>query len=415
MMTESPPHSELFRDDDMVVRRVAAGDGQRVVVTFDSYTDNRVLDRKGFGESFFRNQGITAIHVIGRDNDWYQHPRMIEALARIAEATRGASRVMTYGTSMGGYAAVRFADLAGAHTALALAPQYSIDPKKAPFERRWAADSTRIRFLPELDGPIVSRAQTIIAYDPTSADRRHVELIERDIAVTHLRAHYAGHSAPALLSEAGLLGYLVDVALNGTLDVRLIERELRSNRRRHAVYFAELATRQPDRRAQLAITLARRAVALRPDQDISLRTLADRLGAVGQFDEAVEVYHRILGTARPVQHLLPFSRLLVSAGRLEEAAALAEEALERMPHTPANLYWAANVLEQAGELERAVVHAEAAAAADPANPVFRKTVALLRSRIAQNARQAARHKVLASVAGDRPWWPRRAGAARQDG
>ena len=51
----------LFRTADLEVRRVAAGDGRRVVITFDSYSDDHSLDRPGFGEGFFPGLGVTAI------------------------------------------------------------------------------------------------------------------------------------------------------------------------------------------------------------------------------------------------------------------------------------------------------------------------------------------------------------------
>ena len=63
----------LYRSDRLEVRRVAAGDGRRQVVTFDSYHEPLGMDRPGFGEAFFQNEGITAIHVMSHGNDWFQY------------------------------------------------------------------------------------------------------------------------------------------------------------------------------------------------------------------------------------------------------------------------------------------------------------------------------------------------------
>jgi hypothetical protein len=72
-------YGELFRSDDLVARQVGGSSRDMLVITFDSYTDQhdphthyRDLDRWGFGEYFLRDHAIDAVHVIGRDNNWYQ-------------------------------------------------------------------------------------------------------------------------------------------------------------------------------------------------------------------------------------------------------------------------------------------------------------------------------------------------------
>src|SRR5690606_30202022 len=132
----------------------------------DNYGIGHGFDRPGFGEEFLRNAGISAIHVMGVREDWYQYPEMPAAMQAVRQATAGAERVMTYGSSMGGYAALRFADAAGANAVLAISPQYSIDPKKMPFETRWHQESQRIQWRPEIDGRIVCDSYPVIVFDP---------------------------------------------------------------------------------------------------------------------------------------------------------------------------------------------------------------------------------------------------------
>ena len=175
-LSGQPTRLELFRSADFVVRAVTGFDPTVCVVTFDSYTDQRTLDRSGFGEDFFADRRIDAIHVIPRVNDWYQHEDILAICATIAEATGPYARVYAYGSSMGGYAAIRFGGLFGA-TAIALSPQYSIDRRIVPFEHRWTGDAQRIRYAIERSGRD-SFAQIVYAcYDPIDLDRRHVELL----------------------------------------------------------------------------------------------------------------------------------------------------------------------------------------------------------------------------------------------
>ncbi len=131
-----PAAIELYRSADLLVRARIGFDAPYCVVTFHSYTDNRTLDRDGFGEAFFVSRSVNAIHILSRDNDWYLLPDIDRALEAASGAAKSFDRVTTYGSSMGAFAAIRLGRLAGATTAIALSPQFSLDPRVVPFEDR---------------------------------------------------------------------------------------------------------------------------------------------------------------------------------------------------------------------------------------------------------------------------------------
>src|SRR5271166_1854620 len=167
---------DVFRNGDFVVRAVTGFDSSVCVVTFDSYSDLRTLDRPGFGERFFEENRVDAIHVIARANDWYQHDDIFEICRAVAAIASNYRRVYAYGSSMGGYAAIRFGALVGAKAAIALSPQFSIDKSIVPFERRWSGDAKRIRFVAERKTDHSFAPLAYVSYDPFDLDRRHVEL-----------------------------------------------------------------------------------------------------------------------------------------------------------------------------------------------------------------------------------------------
>jgi len=138
--------TEVFRSFELAVRAVCEFGSPACMITFESYTDDRSLDRRGFGEDFFRSRSTDAIHIISRENDWYQYPDMPAVTALVRDLVRGYQRVVAYGSSMGGYGAIRFGGAAGAQVALALSPQFSIDRRTVRFEKRWKLDSRRIDF-----------------------------------------------------------------------------------------------------------------------------------------------------------------------------------------------------------------------------------------------------------------------------
>lgn len=82
-----PAPTEIFRSSELLVKDLRRHASPYCVVTFESYTDNRTLDRPGFGEVFFDANGIDAIHIVPCNNDWYQYPEIDEACRRVRELT----------------------------------------------------------------------------------------------------------------------------------------------------------------------------------------------------------------------------------------------------------------------------------------------------------------------------------------
>jgi tetratricopeptide (TPR) repeat protein len=322
----------LFDDGELRVRHVPCG-GRVCVVTFDSYNDVVTLDRAGFGENFFLGRGIDAIHVITARNGWYQHEGTRAALAVVREAVRSYTRVLTYGSSMGGYAAIRFAGHVNGDTAIALSPQYSIDPRRMPLENRWVEAQT-IRFREELEQPIRGVRRTVVCYDPRSIDAVHVERIASECAIEQVRLPYAGHPATSYLVELGLLSALVDGLVEDRFDAAAFEREARAGRARSGKYFDTLALRLAHARPRASIQMCRHAVRCNPSDPAYRLTLAERLASVGEFEKA-EQLQRIAWFEQPSQPLYAhrLSFILAQQGKYEEAIELANRAVELAPHS----------------------------------------------------------------------------------
>jgi hypothetical protein len=330
----------LFQSPDLLVRQVArdhAGAGLAVpgdailYVTFDSYTDVRSLERPGFGEEFFKARGIEAIHVLSRDNHWYQHAELPEALAAVAAATRGYDRVFAYGSSMGGFAALHYGADCGANVGIAISPQYSVDPDVAPFEVRWRFDASRITHRGDVTRPLATQ---YILYDPHDAyDRGHYDLFAARSATIGIKVPYAGHPAGSYLHETDMFGDLFAGIHNGGLDAQAYEHELRARRRRSGQYYFALSRRMPMRRPQQRVALARAAVEAEPNNGLYVSNLAVALDAVAAYDEALRAH-------REAMALMPGNLHVVHAfvlheelrGQIDAARDLAEELVKRHPN-----------------------------------------------------------------------------------
>lgn len=368
--------AELHRSRNLVVRRIPAADTSRWVVTFDNYGAGHGFSRPAFGEAFLKAAGISAVHVMGRSEDWYQYPDTAEALAAVRAALAGAARVITYGSSMGGYAALRFADAVGATGVLALSPQYSVDPLKVPFEQRWLQDGARIRWRPEIDGELTCAVPALVAYDPFDDDRRHVDLIAAEIAVTRLPLPRFGHPVTTTLADMGVLAPLLRDVLDGRADVAAVLAEARRKRSASASYQITLAAAQPSWRARTGLTLAERAHALAQTALVKVG-LARQLARSGRHDEAQALHEAVAATKpRPVSFIVAQADDLTLAGRHAEAAAMAAEATAAAPGMAHLRLWQGVKLWQAGDKAAARAAVQTAVDLDPARAYYRDVLAL---------------------------------------
>jgi hypothetical protein len=317
---------ELFRSADLLVRKVGDHGRANCVVTFDSFTDFRTLDRPGFGEGFLHGTGVDAIHVIPRENAWYQHPEMLDAMAAVHAATRSYSRVVSYGSSMGGYAALRFGGVAGAHAALALSPQYSIDPSVAPWEERWAEPAKHFRPVWEGKLPFPALPEAYVAYDPTNIDRKHIALLARKLRFERIGLAGGGHPVTGFLAEIGLLKSLILSVCDRSLDVARFVTDARERQAQSPQYLITLADGMAWWRRDKRLALIQRAVELGPHSATSVRRLAIELRYARRFDEAVAMHRRSLDLAPGHPNmLLQYSLTLEHSGAIEAALAVQEE------------------------------------------------------------------------------------------
>lgn len=372
--------SELYRSENVVVRCVPTADQSRWVITFDNYSIGHGFDRPGFGEAWLESQGISAIHVLGKREDWYQYPEMAEAMAAVRRAVAGADRVMTYGSSMGAYAAIRFADAAGANAVLALSPQYSIDPAKRPYDTRWCQDAHRIQWLESIDGVIRCQCSPVVVYDTIGIDAAHAERIAEDIAITRVGLPYTAHPTTTYLGETGLLQALVLDVLAGTFDEKAFASEAWKRRKTSVVYRGELINCQRQRqRPRLALALARASAAQSEGNAYAMTTLAKQLSLAGEYREALAVHRKILEIGgRAATYLISYGQDLVSVGEVSEARDVAHEILALMPHLAHLHGWAAGVFWVAGYPEEALNAARTAAAMDVPNRHYRELIVKFR-------------------------------------
>jgi hypothetical protein len=270
------------------------------------------------------------VHFIPRANDWYQYPEMPAAAELVSRIAADYRRVVAYGSSMGGYAAVRFGRAVGASVALALSPQFSIDSAVVPFETRWAEDSRRLDFSLERRWRKPFVEKSYIVFDPHTPDRRHAELFGGHSETVAIEILGGGHPCTVFLAELGLLQQAVLAMLGGALDADWLKREARALRKQSAQFYLALSMRAQPLAWQAA--LARRAAEIRPDQFICLIRYGMVLLKLGEKAEAERLFERarVLAPGNPMM-LQALAEAYRSGGDFERAATAVAELID---HTP---------------------------------------------------------------------------------
>lgn len=223
----------IFESENLQVVKVPGRRDGVAFVTFESMRPDRPEGRKGFGEAFFESRGFTAYHFLPTGNCWYQYPEMPEALACVRADIADGARLITYGMSMGAYAAYRFSEPLRADAVIAFSPQYSIDRWRVWWERRWGSESTSLIWDRELPR---KEAVKYVFYDPLNTDRRHIRGLRREADLELTRIYFSGHASIAYVQECGMLENVVFDIAEDRFDIARFETRLWQRRVQSPTY-----------------------------------------------------------------------------------------------------------------------------------------------------------------------------------
>lgn len=322
----------IFSGQDIRVRLVPGG-SHTLVVTFPASSARNRLDREGFAEALLAKENIAAAHVTVSFDHWFQTHETDQALAAIREHARGFERVVTYGSSMGGYAAAVCSKALGAAAIISISPQFSIDPAKAPWDPRYVSHAKRILAGPgflrdEMSELLCPDAEFHITYDPvmTSEQLHAKSLLTFSANSMPLVIPFGGHPVGKTLAKAGLLKPWVLAAIHGKSagDIRNKFREMRRN---NALWWTRLAILASRRRPALSTFAAQTALRLAPQDKGVAFAVAMPLRRAGLMEEALSACDTACRLApRSGKFRVERGRTLLQMRRLSDAMADFEKA-----------------------------------------------------------------------------------------
>jgi len=228
----------LFQDDELMVRARPGEVGRPVLVAF-GHLESRP-EEAFWGGELATAIGWPSIGLTARRANWFpaDSVRAAAGAVRARLAALGPGPAIGYGYSMGGHAALRHGRLLGIGHALAVSPQFSIDPGEAAWDRRF-----RPFHLPTLNPGMAVRPDDLPPVSWMLADRHHPEdgaharALQR-IGVRSFHTPWMNHGPIDLLAGRAV----AEAALRAVLaeDATALRSLLRARRHRSPVWQAGL-------------------------------------------------------------------------------------------------------------------------------------------------------------------------------
>ena len=340
--------TKLLIEDAFVEVFLREGNSAFTLVTFSSF--GVFADGVSYwGQSVAEKLDLSCIGIISKADTWFPETSIDRCLAEIMPHLRG--RVIVYGSSMGGYAAIKYSDRLRADTVLAFAPQATISAEDLP-------GNTYARyFRADLHERMLIRAEDLggliyLFYDRLFRDdAAHVALLPRSGRIRVVPVDGLRHNASAIVVGSAIVGALFRHAL--ARDETGIASLVRAAKRRTPETFAGLSMHFLGRRKHRWADAAHaRAQAMEPS-DARLITFARErsvvLQAEGRLAEAADGLRASLDRVPGSEPLLiRLAEILSLTGDHDEAVATFGEAIRANGRNPAVYHGLAHAMIKAG-------------------------------------------------------------------
>ena len=338
--------ANIFRSADLAIDFFSWRDrlNQNLAITFTPFgvAGAVSLEGAGFGGELLLRNDFDVVAFKSTKNIWYQNvtAEIISAVENFisARAVCYAKRV-SYGSSMGGYAAIQFSRSLKFDTVLALSPQFQIDQ---PYDLRWHAAAQTIDFKYRINADaIADNCKYFVAFDPGTEDLHHVEKLRELICparLVEIATPFSGHPAGHYLAETGLIKELVlSVLQDGTVEHIAVGR----HRKRSKTYLHEMSRRLVlGRKYRSAMIAIDKAIAiddtsppLHKQRSVVFEKLGQPEAALAAIDKAISINglaaDLFLQRSQVLEHMKQHAAALTA---IDEAITIDAEAPELHVH-----------------------------------------------------------------------------------
>ncbi len=209
--------------------------GEVLLVSFEDEAAARArADRQPLGWDLAEARGWSSLVLLSQRPSWFRDPQVYAYFDRLVDDGffDEFASVIFLGSGPGGYAAAAYSVTAPGATLIAIAPQATLTPGLARWDRRFAG-TRRLDFTSRYGfAPAMAEAadQAFVIHDPAiTEDAIHAALFAGRGAVA-IRARHFGAKLMALLEQTGALGNILDMASDGSLTETRLYAALRARR-----------------------------------------------------------------------------------------------------------------------------------------------------------------------------------------
>ncbi len=234
-----------------------------LLVTFGALHFEQVAHMQYFLQPIVEEANISCIGVMTTLKGFYLSPEMDEVF-RLVERERRGRKVVVFGQSMGGYAAIKHSRALGADYVLACSPFFSMDPDELEFpsdrHRKILQHSMahhNVVDLPQFKGMRITAADTqgrvVAFYDPADfVDVYDADLLRKYLpAAEFITVPHAGHGVHNPSWRATMFSDLVRAMRSD--DKRAVVREMSRIRRGNAVFMVRSLRKSSQRKPLLCL------------------------------------------------------------------------------------------------------------------------------------------------------------------
>jgi hypothetical protein len=261
----------LDNDDIRIEHFQRGGAAATLVVTFDPIAYN--WNRPPFGHEFLHKQALDVVAVRKKGENFYQ-PLSREAFAAAVRPVAARyARVVSYGSSLGAYAALYFGR-DEPWTVIASSPRNSTHPK---FGNPHWQDQVRFRHE-RLGTAVTARCHAFVIFDPKDPmDRRYIEgeVLPQFPTAEVMRVPYSGHPSNQMLGDIGFIAPFIRALIANLPREQWPALERRALRHKSSSYLHVLGLAALEHgHLAWADSLVNRALELRPKSPAALGALA---------------------------------------------------------------------------------------------------------------------------------------------
>jgi len=332
----------------------------KLIITFDGYGPSHKTDdkhREPWGFKFLVEQGYSILGIKRSKNDWYRSSDLHEFFRsyHFHSFLNNFEKIVMYGGSMGGFAALTFAHAIPNCTVFALCPQTTLNRDLVPWEKRynealiydWSSD-----FYDAYIGSKSAR-KVYIAYDPYfELDKKHIERLDQS-NIVHLKIPFLEHDIAKNMLAMGILKQtLISIVEN---EEHVLNNFSNSSKlkRKLPKYYVGMAKKIHNNDCK--IKLLQKAMTIKHN-DIHLKAdIANTFLELAKLDEALAVindaiyYNPNLGGLYGIK-----SKILLKLNDLEKSLLMAKKYVTLEPDNINAKVIYSNILDELGQTKLAL-------------------------------------------------------------